>query len=93
MTQTIILAAGLTAASSADVIVAQGEQVTVGIYSTTANAALKERFEIQQLTPGAANVVGYMGNDARATVLSGPGTFRVIRPALASLAFGAFKEA
>ena len=93
MTISTILAPGLAAAASADVVVLAGETVTVGIFSAVAGALRPgDEFSVTQITPGAENYLGSLGNQPRSTQLVGPGTFRVNRPLLAGLAFGVFKE-
>jgi hypothetical protein len=93
MTQSTILAAGISAAPSTDVAVAAGAMVTVGIFSADAGSLSPGNdFSIVQVTPGAENYVGALNNSYRATQLSGPGTFRINRPALAGTAFGVFLE-
>jgi hypothetical protein len=93
MTQTTVLAAGTTAATSSDIVVAAGAFVTVGLFSAAA-AALPEgvMFAVDQDTPGADNTPEYLHQHKRTAVLSGPGTFRVKRPVL-PVAFGVFTEA
>ncbi len=93
MTISTILAPGLAAASSADVVVPADETVTVGIFSTVAGALRPgDEFSVTQVTPGVENYLGSLGNQARSTRLVGPGTFRVNRPLLTDRAFGVFKE-
>jgi hypothetical protein len=93
MAQTTILAAGTTEATSADIVIAAGATTTVGIFGA-AGALLPggTRLAVMQATPGADNVVKYLDGAERATVLSGPGTFRVKRPPLTGDAFGVFSE-
>lgn len=94
MAQSTILAAGNTAATSTDIVIAKGDSVIVGIFAA-ADAGLSGsvQFRVTQKTPGADNSVAVLTNHSRATVLSGPGTFRVIRPAYAGSEFGVFLEA
>lgn len=94
MAQTTVLAAATTAGVSTEIVVAAGAQVTVGIFSAAAGTLPEGLpFAIEQDTPGADNVADYLHNHRRTTVLSGPGTFRVRRPAYAGTAFGVFTEA
>lgn len=85
MAQNTVLAAGQTAATSSDIVVAAGSQVTVGLFSSA--GAIPPGFECQIVadTPGADAYVGRLSNGCRNTVLSGPGTFRVIRPSLTAI--------
>lgn len=93
MTQTTILAAGVTADVSTDVIVPSGAVATLGIFSAAAGALPEGLLlAIEQDTPGADNVVEYLHNHRRTAVITGPGTFRVRRPAYTGTAFGAFSE-
>lgn len=93
MTQTTVLAAGTTVATSTDIVVAAGSSVTVGIYSDTADSLPEGvMFGVLQDTPGADNAVDQLHTHKRTTVLSGPGTFRVKRPALSGTGFGVFIE-
>ena len=96
MTQTSILAPGVTAGTSTDIVVAAGAAVTVGIYASAADAILPlvVHFSIWQDTPGGDNKLGNaaLRQNARQIVLSGPGTFRVKRPAYSGTAFGVFVE-
>lgn len=91
--QSTILAAASTAGTSTDVIVAAGAVVTIGIFSATAaELPLGVMFDVMQDTPGADNVAARLHQASRTAVLSGPGTFRVLRPAYAGPAFGVFYE-
>lgn len=93
MAQATVLAAGTTEATSTDIVVAAGEAVTVGIFAATA-AILPAgvQFLVVQDTPGADNIIARLGQGNRATVLSAPGTYRVIRPAYDGDGFGVFTE-
>lgn len=93
MAQTTILAAGITAAVSTDVVVASGAVVLVGIFSAAAaEVPVQASFNIEQVTPGASNVIARLGASNRTTVIAGPGTFRVRRPLYEGSAFGVFLE-
>lgn len=92
MAQSTILAAGTTAATSTDVVVAAGASVTVGLFAATeltlqAGAVLTVMID----TPGADNIVQVLDNTQRQVQLFGPGTFRVKRP-VTPAAFGVFLE-
>lgn len=93
MAQATVLAADTTAATSTDIVVAAGEIVTVGIFAATA-ARLPSGVQllVEQDTPGADNTIARLDNTATATVLAGPGTYRVTRPAYEGTAFGVFTE-
>lgn len=99
MTQSTILAAGITEATSTDIVIAAGATVVVGVFFQEADKPLsyKEqtapKFRILQATPGADNAVFVAlsyGNPS--TILSGPGTFRVKRYAYVGKPFGVFLE-
>lgn len=93
MPQSTVLAAGVTAATSSDIVVAAGATVTVGIFSSEADLAPAWLvFGIEQITPGASNSIGTLDGTKRQVVLAGPGTFRVRRPAYPATAFGVFIE-
>lgn len=93
MTQSTVLAAGITAATSTDIVVMGGSTVTVGLFSAVAASVPQGLvLGIDQDTPGADNTVGYLDGAQRQVVLSGPGTFRVKRPAYTGTAFGVFVE-
>jgi hypothetical protein len=93
MTQSTVLAAGTTADASTDIVVAAGSVVTVGIFAATAaDLPIEAIFDVMQDTPGADNVAARLHQANRTTVLSGPGTFRVKRPAYTGSAFGVFVE-
>jgi hypothetical protein len=98
MTQSTILAAGITGATSTDIVVAAGAVVTVGMFCADADKPanyadlIATKFEILQDTPGADNVVSFLNYTKPSTVLSGPGTFRVKRIAYVGKPFGVFSE-
>lgn len=93
MTQTIEIAAGNTSTTSADIDVAAGEVVTVGIFSAgTGILPIGVAFIVEQVTPGTANIIARLSQQRRATVLAGPGTYRIRRPAYDGDAFGAFSD-
>lgn len=91
MTLQTILAAGNTAATSADVTLAENESATIGIFSPASDSLPKGlRFYLTVATPGADNVVDTLDTHQRQIIVSGPGTYRVSRPAYDGVAFGAF---
>jgi len=93
MAQSTILAAGNTAASSTDVVVAAGDTVTVGIFAAAGGslpASVAFRVEID--TPGTNAFVNKLTQTNRVTVIAGPCTARVRRPAYTGTAFGVFLE-
>ena len=82
MAQTTILAAGQTAATSSDVTVAAGAAVTVGLF---ADVAVPPRAvaTIYIDTPDGDQFVKQL-QGGQPEVISGPGTFRVVRKASVS---------
>lgn len=92
MAQTTVLAAGTTAATSTDIVVAAGASVTVGLFVATGGIAVSGPVgEVWADTPGADIPVATLSVDKPATVISGPGTFRVKRLAT-SQAIGVYTE-
>lgn len=87
-----VLAAGTTAATSTDIMVAAGAVVTVGIFAATTVLEKGQRAIVYQDTPGADVQIAELSMDKPSTVISGPGTFRVKRPALAVTGIGVFTE-
>lgn len=98
MTQSTILAAGITQATSTDIVVAAGVVVIVGMFCSDADKPTSyvertaTKFEILQDTPGADNLVSPLNHAKPSTILTGPGTFRVKRYAYVGKPFGVFLE-
>lgn len=98
MAQSTVLAAGITEATSTDIVVAAGATIVVGMFSseqdkpTAYKDIIATKFEIMQDTPGADNVIFTLNYSKPATVLSGPGTYRVKRIAYVGKPFGIFVE-
>lgn len=90
MAQTTVLASGTTAATSSDIVVAAGASKTVGIFGAAALAGLGS-LKVMLDTPGADIEVTRLTRSQPVVVLSGPGTFRVVR-ALSAVAVGVFVE-
>lgn len=92
MAQNTVLAAGTTAATSTDIVVAAGASVTVGLFVATGDFAVSGPVaEVLGDTPGADIRVALLSMDRPVTVISGPGTFRVKRLAT-SQAIGIYTE-
>lgn len=92
MTQSTILAAGTTAATSSDVIVAAGAVVTVGIFASSGAIPDGVTCSIFIDTPGADALLHERLDANQPSVqLTGPGTFRVCRP-VTSTSIGVFSE-
>jgi len=89
MAQVTILAAATSAATSADIVLADGQTRTVGLFA--AGALPGGGFAIMLDTPDADVLVGALTAAQPAVVLSGPGTYRVIR-SLQTVAVGVFTE-
>jgi hypothetical protein len=78
MAQNTILAAGQTAATSTDVVVAAGAFVSIGIFASGPIPA-NVQIAIRADTPGADNVVCKLSASCKTTAIAGPGTFRAHR--------------
>lgn len=90
---TSILAVGVNAAATPDIVVAEGQVVTVGIYSSTEGFLPPYvRFYIEQLTPGLPNQVGTLSAKDRSMRLQGPCTYRIRREAYSGHPFGVFRS-
>ena len=91
MAQTTILAAGTTNAQSVDVAITAGIPKVIGLF--VASGALDPNVEcvVALKTPGSDTVIGRLTYARPALQLSGPGTYRVIRPAVA-VAVGVYLE-
>lgn len=90
MAQATILAAGTTAATSDDIVIASGASKTVGIFAAGAMGHIGF-LQVMIDTPGADREIGKLTAKAPVMSLSGPGTFRVVRPAVPT-AVGVFTE-
>lgn len=97
MTQSTILATGITAATSTDIVIAAGAVVTVGIFCAALDVPTgldwePIQFTVLEKTPGADNKIDTLNFGKKDVVLSGPGTYRVSRPAYTGSPFGVFVE-
>lgn len=93
MTQSTILAAGTSAATSSDVVVAAGETVTIGAFSADSGVPpMGARFSLWLDSPGRDVYVTTFRTWEMAVQVTGPGTYRVRRNAYEGTAFGAFVE-
>lgn len=92
MGQSTILASGTTGATSSDVSVAAGSIACVGVFMATGSAFSEGPLATVVMdTPGGDVAVKTLTEAEPVTVLSGPGTFRVVR-APCSVAIGVFSE-
>ena len=83
MAQSTILAAGTTAATSADVVVASGATVTIGIFAGTGDFSVSGPIvQVMADTPGADVAVATLSPASPTAVIAGPGTFRAKRSAV-----------
>lgn len=89
MGQATILAAGKTATVSSDVVVSAGAEVKIGMFAAAATPSVSMRLMLD--TPGADLYVCDLTPANPVVVVSGPGTFRVVRP-LITVDHGAFSE-
>jgi hypothetical protein len=93
MAQNTVLAAGITSATSTDIVVAAGEVVKVGIFAASAVGLPQQaRFNVLEDTPGGDNVIAQLSDENRSVLISAPGTYRVSRRAYAGTAFGVYTE-
>ena len=93
MGQSTILAAGNTAATSTDIVVAAGETVTVGLFAaSSATLPLGARFNVLADTPGQDGFVATLANGRMQHAITGPGTYRVSRNVYTGTAFGVYLE-
>lgn len=79
MAQVTILAAGLTAANSSDIVLADGQTKTVGMFGAAVIPGAIY-LTVMQRTPGLSHRVADLTVATPAVVLAGPGTFFVSRP-------------
>lgn len=93
MGQNTNLTTGNTEATSTDVVLAAGASANVGIFGA-AGAALpvKVNFSVSMDTPSGDSVIGLLNQKSPVMLVTGPGTFRVKRPAYTGNAFGVFSE-
>lgn len=91
MAQTIALAVGTTAATSADIVLTDGQTRTVGIFGAS---ALPDRISLNLMidTPGEDQFVARLVGGQPPIVITGAGTYRVPRPANMDVAVGVFTE-
>lgn len=94
MALSTILSAGVTSASSSDIVVGVGEAITVGVFSAAADNKLPSGAELVLIktTPGAINEVFRFGDKNRQKGIFAPGTYRVDRAAYSGSAFGVFTD-
>lgn len=85
-----------SAGTSSDVVVATGAHVNVGIFTADdAGIPGNQSCKVYQDTPGSDVLVGSLNGHAPVMKLVGPGTFRVVRPAVSATAdvgLGVFLE-
>lgn len=83
MAQTTHLAAAQTALTSTDIVVAAGSTVTIGLFTDRAGDAIPAALEFWLMldTPSVDNeVIDLAKVEGNARAVTGPGTYRVIRP-------------
>ena len=92
MAQTTVLAAGTTAATSSDIVVAAGASVTVGLFTADAGGIPgNTSAQVYIDTPGSDRIIETLSGNRPTAVISGPGTFRVKR-GVAVVSVGVFTE-
>ena len=84
MSQNTILAAGQTAATSSNVVVAPGAVVTIGLFTSSGPVPSGVEIDVRMDTPGDDNFVAKLTQANQTTVISGPGTFRAYRRSIAA---------
>lgn len=80
MSQNTVLAAGTTSATSSDIVVAAGATVSVGIFATSATIPDGVQIALRIDSPGDDQRAGVLNMLNPVQVISGPGTFRAVRP-------------
>jgi hypothetical protein len=80
---TQILAAGTTAANSADVVLDQGETATLALFVAAGSIPAQPACTIFLKGQGAPVAVSYLDRARPAASVQGPGTYFVQRPAMA----------
>lgn len=93
MALSTILAAGTGSATSTDVVVLANGQKTVGLFVAEGEVPPRARATVVMETPGADVSIGQLVG-GQPLVLSGPGTYKVVRQALAPIttAVGAYAD-
>lgn len=92
MAQAPILAPGTSGATSSDVTVAAGAVVTLGAFVASGSfGAVGQLGTIFADTPGADIAIATLTAANPATAVSGPGTYRIVRPPL-SVSVGFYSE-
>jgi hypothetical protein len=91
MPRLTILATGTSAADSTDFVIAASESVKVGVFASTPSV-LRVQFTVYEVTPGAANIIGRLGNETRSILISAPGSYRVARPLIVDQPFGVYTD-
>ena len=79
MAQSTILAAGQTAATSTDVVLAPGAVATIGLFTSAGPVPSGVEIDVRIDTPGEDNFAAKLTQANQVTVLTGPGTFRAYR--------------
>lgn len=96
MAQVTVLALGTTQATSSDIVVPAGASYAVGLFANTAQI-LPGGVDLDIVidSPGADTVIGTLtsiSDGLPAVSVTGPGTFRVVRPAYDGTPVGVFVE-
>jgi hypothetical protein len=93
MAQNTVYAANTAAGTSTDIVVAAGASVNVGIFPATGSAftITGDLATIMLDTPGADVAIAKLTDRCPSVAVSGPGTYRVVKPATA-IAIGVFTE-
>lgn len=92
MAQSTILAAGVTAATSTDVVVTTAAPIAVGAFVASGTIPHDTTLQVMADTPGGDVLVAALTMNRPAINLTAPGTYRVVRPALPGTAVGVYSE-
>lgn len=78
--------------TTADIVVASGASITVGVFAAVGvTVPASEGLDVWKGTPGADDFVETLRADKPSTLLAGPGTYRITKGATA-IALGAYSE-
>ena len=94
MAQTTILAAGTTAATSTDVVVAAGASVTIGVFTSAAGGLPgNHHVSVLQVAPSGTTLAFSLSGNTPQAVIAGPGTFRAQRHPGLTTPIGVYTDA
>ena len=92
-TQTTLMAVGTASATSTAILLGKDDVLKVGIFSATeGDQLLSASFAVFEKTPGARNAIARLDGNAKSTLIYGPGSFEIDRPALTGPGYGIYTE-